>query len=470
VKPVVGRYVQRVSEVIAQTDLASRWNLLASNGGYLSSERALERPAQLLLSGLAGGVIGGRHYARAVGDDAAFILDAGGTSSDIGLVRAGSQQYANEFSIDFGIPVTIPCVAVETIGAGGGSIAWVDRGGLLHVGPQSAGAEPGPAAYGQGGSDATVTDANLVLGRLDASYFLGGAMALDLSAARTAIARIGAMLSMSAEQAASAIVRTANENMANAIRLIAVRRGLDVRDFALIAFGGAGPLHGVSVARALGMKRVIVPPHPGLCSAFGAAITEARVDRMQTVPTQSDSADLGELGAVLSRLIHDTKLELMASVPGAAVSLRCSADMRYLGQNYEVEVPLPTTELKEAGWRTALKRFAEQHEALYGFALRNEPVELINLRVTAFDTESSGPSRFALADAARDRPSERQVWLEDDAPERFEVIARSALAGRNALVGPAIIEEADSTILLDRGDTATLHESGAVIIRIGAGE
>ena len=233
----------------------------------------------------------------------AFTLDIGGTSTDIGLILEGGQQYAAEFQIDFGIPVTIPCVAVRTIGAGGGSIAWIDKGGLLHVGPQSAGAEPGPVAYGRGGEAPTVTDANLVLGRLDPGYFLGGAMPLDLAAARAALARLGEALSLSPEQAALAVMRTVDENMANAIRLIAVERGLDTRDFALIAFGGAGPLHARAVAERLGMRTVIVPPHPGLCSAFGAAIAEARVDRVQTLFTHSDNVDIAGLGAsALERL------------------------------------------------------------------------------------------------------------------------------------------------------------------------
>jgi N-methylhydantoinase A len=256
-------------------------------------------------------------YAELAGPRA-FTLDIGGTSTDIGLILEGGQQYASEFQIDFGIPVTIPCVAVRTIGAGGGSIAWIDKGGLLHVGPQSAGAEPGPVAYGRGGEAPTVTDANLVLGRLDPAFFLGGAMPLDLAAAWAALARLGEALSLSAEDAALAVIRTVDENMANAIRLIAVERGLDIRDFALIAFGGAGPLHARSVAERLGMTSVIVPPHPGLCSAFGAAIAEARVDRVQTLFTQSDSVDVATLAEALKRLRLGAVEELRRSVDVAA--------------------------------------------------------------------------------------------------------------------------------------------------------
>src|SRR5206468_2126787 len=206
------------------------WNLLGSNGGYLRASEARARPAHLLVSGLAGGVIGARFFAEAAGFPSVFSIDMGGTSCDLGLVLDGQQQYAGEFNLAFGVPVTVPCVAVRTIGAGGGSIAWVDKGGLLRVGPQSAGAQPGPVAYGQGGSEPTLTDANLVLGRLNPDFFLGGAMTLDLAAARTAMARLGKTLSLSPEAAALAVLRTLDENMANAIRLIAVERGLDPRE------------------------------------------------------------------------------------------------------------------------------------------------------------------------------------------------------------------------------------------------
>src|SRR4029077_18118604 len=410
IKPVVSRYVQGVGRVIEEKLSAKRWNLLASNGGYLSADQAERRPAQLLISGLAGGVIGGRYYAELPGTPRAFTLDIGGTSTNIGLILEGGQQYAAEFQIDFGIPVTIPCVAVRTIGAGGGSIAWIDKGGLLHVGPQSAGAEPGPVAYGRGGEAPTVTDANLVLGRLDPAFFLGGAMPLDLGAARAALARLGEALSLSAEDAAPAVIRTVDEHMANDIRLIAVERGLDTRDFALIAFGGAGPLHARSVAERLGMTSVIVPPHPGLCSAFGAAIAEARVDRVQTLFTQSDNVDVATLAEALRRLRLGAIEELRRSVDVAAPEIRSSADMRYAGQNYELEVQLPQSEMDAAGWQALMDRFAEAHAKQYGFALPGEPVELINLRVTALRPEpardfidlSRGGGRAATA---------RPVWV-----------------------------------------------------------
>jgi N-methylhydantoinase A len=470
IKPVVSRYVQGVGRVIAEKLGARRWNLLASNGGYLRADQAERRPAQLLISGLAGGVIGGRYYAELAGVPRAFTLDIGGTSTDIGLVLESGQQYAAEFDIDFGIPVTIPCVAVRTIGAGGGSIAWIDKGGLLHVGPQSAGAEPGPVAYGRGGTAPTVTDANLVLGRLDPEFFLGGAMPLDLEAARAALGKLGEALSLSAEDAALAVVRTVDENMANAIRLIAVERGLDTRDFALIAFGGAGPLHARAVAERLGMTTVIVPPHPGLCSAFGAAIAEARVDRVQTLFTQSDNADLAALAEALRRLRAGAVEELRRSVEVEAPEIRASADMRYAGQNYELEVPLPEGEMDEAAWQALMARFGEAHERQYGFALAGEPVELINLRVTALRPEP--PRGFADLGQAAGRPARRRRVLfaagaVADCPIRHRASLAANLSAGAPLTGPAVIEETDSTTVLHPGDRLELGPAGLLALTLG---
>jgi N-methylhydantoinase A len=466
IKPVVSRYIQGVGRVVDDRLAAKQWNLLASNGGYLSAEQAERRPAQLLISGLAGGVIGGRYYAELAGTRRAFTLDIGGTSTDIGLILEGGQQYATEFDIDFGIPVTIPCVAVRTIGAGGGSIAWVDKGGLLHVGPQSAGAEPGPAAYGRGGSEPTVTDANLILGRLNPSFFLGGAMALDLAAARGSLALLGEKLSMTPEAAAFAVLRTVDENMANAIRLIAVERGLDTREFALIAFGGAGPLHARAVAERLGMVTVIVPPHPGLCSAFGAAIADARVDRVQTFFTDSTHVDVAAIAKTLKRLREGAVADLRLSVDVARPEIRSSADMRYSGQNYELEVPLPEGELDAAAWQELISGFAAAHDRHYGFALPGEPVELINLRVTALKPE---PVRdFADLSHGGGRPmTHRPVWFQPAAATPCAIHHRAELGSVDGLMGPAVIEETDSTTVLHPGDRLRLGKAGLLHLTLG---
>jgi N-methylhydantoinase A len=466
VKPVIERYVDAVGAVVEADTGLERWNLLASNGGYLRADQARRRPAQLLLSGLAGGVIGARFFAEAAGFSSVFSLDMGGTSCDFGLVLDGAEQYAAEFDVAWGIPVTMPCVAVSTIGAGGGSIAWVDRGGLLHVGPRSAGAQPGPVAYRQGGTEPTLTDANLTLGRLDAAYFLGGTMPLDLDAARAAYAALGGELGLAPEAAAEAAVRTADENMANAIRLIAVERGLDPRDFALIGFGGAGPLHARAVAERLDMPTMLIPPHPGLCSALGAAIAQARVDRVQTMYARSDSVDLGALAGAEAGLREVAVAELRRNVDVQAPIVRRSADLRYAGQNYELEVELPEGDL-DVGWTALLERFAADHERQYGFSLPGEAVELINLRVTAMRANLPVP---LVADPHEDfEPERRDVWFEPDAPVDCPIHRRVSLRPGTELEGPAVIEEPDSTTLVFPGDRLLVGESGVLVLTLGAG-
>ena len=464
VKPVIEGYVDRVGTVLRDTGLA-RWNLLASNGGYLDAGEARERPSQLLLSGLAGGVIGGRFFAERSGFPSVFSLDIGGTSCDIGLVLDGEEQYASEFSVAWGIPVSIPCVAVSTIGAGGGSIAWIDKGGLLHVGPQSAGAEPGPVAYEKGGTEPTLTDANLTLGRLDPSYFLGGAMQLSEPAARAAIGALGDALGMSAEAAAVAVVRTTDENMANAIRLIAVDRGLDTRDFALIAFGGAGPLHARSVAELLDMRTVLIPPHPGICSAFGAAITQARIDRVQTFYARSDQVAVADVAAAESRLRAKAISELRRNVDADEVVVRRSADLRYAGQNYELEILLPEGDLDDARWSTLLDRFETEHERQYGFKLSGEAIEMVNLRVTALRPEA--PIPVIAEHGTEAEPTTREVWFGQERPVECRIFRRESLAPETTIEGPAVIEETDSTTLIHAGDSLFVHPSGVLVLTIG---
>jgi len=460
IKPVVAQYVRGVSQVIGDRLATRRWNMLASNGGYLRAHEAERHPAQLLLSGLAGGVTGGRHFANLVGAQHAFTLDIGGTSTDIGVLLDGEQQYAAEFAIDFGIPVSIPCVAVRTIGAGGGSIAWIDKGGLLHVGPESAGAEPGPVAYRRGGTRPTVTDANLVLGRLDPDFFLGGEMKLDRVAAEEAFTRLGKALDLSAEDAALAVIRTIDENMANAIRLIAVERGLDPREFALVACGGAGPLHGRAVAKPLGIRTVLCPPHPGLCSAFGAAIADARIDRVQTIFTESTRADVAAIAAALDRLRQHSLAELKRSLDSASPEVLSSADLRYAGQNYELEVTLPEI-LDAASWQQVLERFARAHERRYGFSLSGEPIELINLRVTVLQREARREF-VELNRTATRPPASRPVRFESGTVDFCPILHRAGLKPGQPVFGPAIIEETDSTTLLHPGDRLDLVEAGVL--------
>jgi len=465
IKPVVDQYVDGVGAELRQRVRAGEWNLLASNGGYLRAEEASRRPVRLLLSGLAGGVIGASFFARAAGHPSVFTLDMGGTSCDIGVILDGEQQYAQQFQVAWGVPVSLPCVAVDTIGAGGGSIIWRDKGGLLRVGPQSAGAEPGPVAYGKGGTQPTLTDANLALGRLDPGYFLGGAMQVDAEASLRVLGELGTGLGLSASELALAAVRTADENMANAVRLIAVDRGLDQRDFALVAFGGAGPLHARMVAERLDIGTVLIPPHPGLCSAFGAAIAQARVDRVRSYYFRSDQPYRPQLADVEREVVDDAVRELRRSVEVSEPHVIRSAALRYSGQNYELEVRLPDRDLDGEGWQELLRRFEAEHERQYGFALPGEAVELIHLRATAMREEK--PPRLWSFPAVGGEPGYRPVWFGDDGPENCAVYRREQIPAGLELAGPAIVEDADSTTVVFAGDTFRADESGVLILKLG---
>ena len=465
VKPAVESYVAGVSATVAETALGARWHVLASNGGQLSFQAATRRPSQVLLSGLAGGVVGAQFFAARAGVATFFSLDMGGTSCDIGLVIDGTVDHRAEFEASWGIPVTVPCVGVETIGAGGGSIAWIDKGGLLHVGPRSAGADPGPAAYGLGGSDATVTDANVVLGRLNGEHLLGGQMSLDADAAAEAVRRVGEPLGLDGIEASLAVVRTTDENMANAIRLIAVERGVDPRDFVLVAFGGAGPLHAREVASRLGIRTVLVPPHPGLCGAIGAMIASPRVDAVRTYYARDAHIDLDDLAGA-ERALSEQALGEIDDVGAAPVALRRYAAMRYEGQNYELEVEFPEGDVGRENWEQLLASFAREHEQKFGFALPGEPVELVSLRITV----TAEPTRLALESpqgSSRAR-AVRKVWFGHSPVERCPVYERSELGTGARLEGPAVIEEVDSTTLLFPGDVAVVGPMGSLLVETGA--
>ncbi len=314
--------------------------LLKSNGGQVAIDRAARRPVDFILSGLAGGLIGAKHFAATVDRTDVLTLDMGGTSADVGVIIQSAVRGRNSYEFEWGIPIAIPVIDLSTVGAGGSSIASFDPGGLLQVGPESAGADPGPAAYGRGAEWATVTDANVVLGRLNPDYFLGGELPLDTERARVAVAQIAEGLGCDVEQAAHSIIEVACDNMANAIRLLCADRGLDYRRFELMAFGGAGPLHASLLARRVGVRGVIVPPNPGLTSAFGAQAAELRVDRRVTRLLRSDRVGQAELSSVITAVTEQAQAELMeegATDPVVVITVSC----RYLGQNFEQDVVAP---------------------------------------------------------------------------------------------------------------------------------
>ena len=441
--------------------------VMKSNGGQMRAQAAKEQPAHTMLSGLSGGVIGGRHFAELAGCASVVTFDMGGTSTDVSLIVGGEIGYTTDYELDFSIPVSAPCVDLHTIGAGGGSIAWIDQGGMLRVGPHSAGAAPGPVCYGLGGEEVTVTDANLLLGRLDPAYFLGGYMELHADLALARLETLAARLGMTAEQTALAIITLANEHMANAIRVLTIERGVDPRELALVAFGGAGPLHGCEVAAALGIREVIVPPHPGLTSAFGALAADARVDRRWSRYYRSDDADVAAIDATLQRLTGEAAEELKGQGFAGTPRLLRSIGMRYAGQNYERDVPVAAGPITSHSLALLLNRFHESHRRSYGHHFPDETIEIIHFNVTALGQGA----RLALPElepgAAPAPLAVRRACLGNPL-SRIEcpIYRRADLRAGTSIGGPAVIEEPDSTIFLLPDHRLTV--TGAGICRITA--
>jgi N-methylhydantoinase A len=476
-KPTLDRYVAGVGEAFREQGFESSWSLLKSNGGHAVSSEARERPAHVLLSGVAGGAIGGAYFARAHEAQRGIVLDMGGTSCDVCLIVDGTPLFSSEYEIEFGLPVAVPTVSTNTIGAGGGSIGWTDPGGFLQVGPQSAGAEPGPACYGKGGSDPTLTDANLVLGRLNPDYFLGGALKLDPEASREALGRLVQGLGGNEVEVASSMVRIANENMANAVRIVTVEEGVDPRDHALIAMGGAGPTHAAEIAEAIGMDRVIVPLHPGLTSAFGALAADVRVDEVKSIALKSTTVSPETLQG-LFRDIEETAVDNFRAQgsPDAAPALARTIAMRYEGQNYEQEIPVPGGDINPEVLAGILERYHELHHEFYGYRLDGLPVELVRLTVTATAAEGHEIPSLSLdvrgQTATSEPPGARtaDVYFGDEF-HSTPVVSRGQFVGGGRRSGPLIVESMDTTVVVPPGWSVESDSTGILELRRdGAGE
>jgi N-methylhydantoinase A len=459
-KPLFDGYVDGVSRALSEAGVEGTWSLLKSNGGQALAAEARTRPAHLLLSGIAGGGIGGAYVARATGVGKGLALDMGGTSCDVCLILDGEPLYSSDFELEFGFPVSVPSVSTRTIGAGGGSIGWVDPGGFLQVGPQSAGASPGPTCYGAGGVEATITDANVALGRLDPDFFLGGRIQLDSALARQALARLGKQLGRNEIETASAMVRVCNENMANAIRILTVEQGTDPREHALIAFGGAGPTHACEIADALGIEHVLVPPAPGLCSAFGALAAGVRIDAVRSVYLTDVRTSAAEVAGIFGELEAQARADFAAQSLGAEPSVRWLAAMRYQGQNYEQEVPFPEAELDDEALRAACERYGQFYEDFYGYRLDGIPIELVRLAVIATGETPSFPRLPGVPEPADTEEQERDVFFPGGGFVSTRIVRREALAPGDELAGPAVVEFMDSTVVVPPEWTLRTRDDG----------
>jgi N-methylhydantoinase A len=466
VRPMVRRFVESMQAGLEVRGFDRHWSMMKSNGGQMLSQSAADRPVQTLLSGLSGGIIAGLHFGEAVDRSNVITLDMGGTSTDVGVVVDGLVRYTTEWEIEFGLPVSAPFIDLTTLGAGGGSIAFANKGGLLQVGPASAGASPGPACYGQGGHRPTVTDANVVLRRLNPENFLGGEVKLHPELATQAVDTLSKSLGTSVEATAAAIVDVANENIAEAIRQMTIGRGLDPREFSIVAFGGAGPLHATAIARSLGVKQVIVPPHPGLTSAFGTLLADIRVDKTWTNIVRSDRLDPGAIDDRLGDLVLDASEDLRREGYGGVPFLRRSVTMRYMGQNYEEEVPIPDGPITAESAAELLESFHQHYEQIYGYRIDDEIIEMVQFNVTVIG-KAENP-RFPQIESKADGvpAGSRSILFDGQHAADCPIYNREDLAPGQEIEGPAVIEELDSTTFLRPEDALTVTRDGIAIIRI----
>jgi N-methylhydantoinase A len=459
-KPVIAPRLTRMRKRLAEVGVPDRVAVIRSNGGEMTLDAAAEAPIHMAVSGPTGGVIGAKQLARLLGIDHLVTFDMGGTSTDCATIVNGMESFTSSFEIEWGLPIQIPMVDVRTIGAGGGSIAWIDKGGLLRVGPQSAGASPGPACYGRGGEEATVTDAQVVLGRINPANFLGGSMRLDADRAAQAVGRIALRIGQDVEQAALAIVRIANNNMVGALRAVLIERGLDPRDFALLAFGGAGPPHACDLMHELGIPRGVVPNHPGQFSAFGFIMTDARVDRHRTLQQTSPTFDRTRASETMRELVAAGLADLKQQGYGEPIEIQRSIEMRYHGQNYELEVPVPFDTFDERTTPALWEAFHDLHQQRFGFSIRGQAIEIVNFMVTV--TALTPKPDFAVLPAATGEPEAvgRRRVVYDDGPHDTPVFDRATLRQGHRIAGPAVIEEAASVTLLRPGQVLAVDQYG----------
>ena len=466
--PVMDTYLRNFQKEAKHIGVVAPPRINQCNGGVMSVETACQFPIRTALSGPSAGVVGALFIGNAIGNSDLITFDMGGTSTDVCLLEKGFSRISNDRWVG-GYPAKIPSVDVNAVGAGGGSIAWIDLDGLMKVGPRSAGASPGPACYGLGGPEPTVTDANVILGRLNPEYLLGGRMKIDRSLAESALKRLGDRLGLDSIEMAQGVIRIVTANMVKAIRTISIERGYDPKEFSLLAFGGAGPLHAVGVARELEISRIIVPPNPGIICAMGLIVADARNDYVQTSLMNMDTVDLGKINRIFDQLEKEARqwLTLEGFAPSAQ-RLSRSVDMRYVGQNFELPVEVPPNALKAADLETLLSRFYVEHEKNYGHFTSGEPAQLVSFRVTA---QGIIP-KLRLEKIHRPKQegtpiiTRRQVCFDARNPDPTPVYDRTRLYPGDRITGPAVIEQMDSTTIVFPGDVAAIDDLLNIVITV----
>ncbi len=464
-QPLVARYARNLADKLKGWGYEREVAIMQSNGGVAPLRQLSERAAYIVRSGPAAGVTAAARIAAESGFSHVITGDMGGTSFDVAVIIHGQPEVAELTNLDFRIPMRLPMIDVHTIGAGGGSIAHLDRGGMLQVGPRSAGAMPGPVAYRRGGTEPTVTDANVVLGRINPeSRMNGDGTTLDVEGARAAVQRLGAQLNLGLEQTAEAVLAVVNQRMAGRMRLMSIERGLDPRDFALVAFGGAGPLHGGALIREVGVSTMLVPLYPGVLCALGCVYADLRYDLSQTVEKRVAGMDAADLADILARQRVQGQKQLDESqVPIDHASLTHAADMAYAGQIHSLRVNI------QADWQPAQleQAFVAAYQDKFGNTLKGIPVVIVNLRTIVVGTRASiaMPTMSAVASGSQPQAaSHRPVYFGGwhDTP----IYRREALAPGMAFDGPAIVEQSDTTTVIEPDMSATVDVHGNLLVKV----
>ena len=472
-KPIVQHYLGDMRDRFNEVALTQQVAMIKSNGGEISLEMAKQHPVQLAISGPTGGVVAGRSVGQLLGIPNIVTLDMGGTSTDCATIVEYEIGYTTDFEISFSLPIQIPMLDIRTIGAGGGSIAWIDNGGMLRVGPQSAGADPGPACYAQGGTAATVTDANLVLGRISADKFLDGKMPLEMQRAEEALSTLADQLDMSIHEVALAVIRIVNTNMAGALRTVLIERGLDPRDFTLMAFGGAGPLHAADLIEEANIRDAIIPQHPGQFSAFGFIMADAKVDLERTVDMTSARFNAQRAGDVLADLIASAKANLGAQGYKENILLSRNLEMRYLGQNYELEIGFEFDSFSDVNLAQLWQQFHAAHEQRFGFHMPGEVIEITTIKCSATAKTEKPVYESTIPEAnftgsKRESAQTREVHFVTG-KQTAMVFQRHDLNPLDLVHGPALIEEAASVTVVNPGQRVEVTTNGHLILGNGNG-
>jgi N-methylhydantoinase A len=463
-KPVITRHFNRVQERLGAVGVGGSIGIIKSNGGEATLANAAATPVQLTLSGPTGAVVATRAVARLTGIENLVTFDMGGTSTDCSTVVNGREHITTAFEIEWGIPIQVPMIDIHTIGAGGGSIAWIDKGGMLRVGPQSAGSDPGPACYGRGGVEPTVTDANVVLGRVNPDYFLGGRMPLDAETAFAAIGRVAKALNMPVDQTALAIIQITNNNMLGALRAVLLQRGFDPRDFTLVAAGGAGPVHTCDLMRLAAIPCSLVPNSPGQFSAFGFIMTDARVDKHRTAPQTSRSFNGERATRVMKELVNGAISELKAQGYTDNIEIYRSLEARYLGQNHELEISFPEDEFAGDTVSDLWRRFHEEHKARFGFCIPGETIETVTLKVVAVSLLKKPDVTILPMQVGSPEPSGKRRVLFEGGWLEVPVYSRAIFGQGCRIAGPAVIEEAASATVVCSGQQVNVDPFGNLLI------